>query len=263
MELNHTVLDDILIIDGNNSSLQLISRFLESAGFKTYQSSQGEEALRRANSILPSLIICNVALPEMSGYEILQRLLKDDRTASIPFIFLAHNNDLQEMKKAMALGADCYIAKPFNAAELISIINTKLKKQKLIKRRGLDEYIRNNIDKSSINANETVLLNVDKRKKLIKKNDIEYITALGPYTNLFVVGKGIMQVRKLLKLWECILPEENFIKIHRSAIINSRFIKEIERRSSRTLMIKMENSNETFITSQRYSVRVRSRFQLK
>jgi DNA-binding response OmpR family regulator len=257
------VLDDILIIDGNYSSLQLISKFLESAGFKTYQSLQGEDALRRASLILPSLIICNIVLPEMSGYDILKRLLSDDKTASIPFIFLAHNNDLQEVKKAMTLGADCYITRPFNAAELISIIKTKLKKQKLIKRRGLDEYIKDNIDRGYLNANETILLNVDKRKKLIKKNDIEYITALGPYTNLFIVGKGIIQVRKLLKLWECILPEENFIKIHRSAIVNSRFIKEIERCSSRALLIKMENSNKTFITSQRYSVRVRSRFQLK
>lgn len=106
--------------------------------------------------------------------------------------------------------------------------------------------------KAAAVTSDTILITADKKKRLIRKDEIEYIIAHRSCTRVYLIGKGIIQVRKLLKSWECILPKEKFIKIRRSVIVNTKYIKEIERYSSRSLRIIMENSNRVLITSQRY-----------
>lgn len=251
----------ILLIDENEFVNNLIARFLESAGFKIYIANNSLEGIELAKAYKPSLILCNTNLSGLDGFDVLKKLSENVKTSVIPFILLAARPSMDEIKRGMTLGADSFIIRPFSAKELITIINRKLDKIKLLKEQSLAEYVGDLMQTPGNSKNESVIINTGRKRKLVKKSDIEYITAKGPYTNLFIVGKGKILVRKLLKEWEKILVEEDFLKIHRSTIINTNYIKDIEKYYSRSLKINMQHSNQGFITSQRYTVKVRARLK--
>lgn len=251
----------ILLIDENEFVNNLIARFLESAGFKIYIANNSLEGIELAKAYKPSLILCNTNLSGLDGFDVLKKLSENVKTSVIPFILLAARPSMDEIKRGMTLGADSFIIRPFSAKELITIINRKLDKIKLLKEQSLAEYVGDLMQTPGNSKNESVIINTGRKRKLVKKSDIEYITAKGPYTNLFIVGKGKVLVRKLLKEWEKILVEEDFLKIHRSTIINTNYIKDIEKYYSRSLKINMQHSNQGFITSQRYTVKVRARLK--
>jgi signal transduction histidine kinase len=87
--------------------------------------------------ILPDLIICDITMPEMNGYEVLQELRHDLETAAIPFIFLTARGEREDMRKGMELGADDYITKPYSPTELMAGIRTRLERRDVAERQRL------------------------------------------------------------------------------------------------------------------------------
>lgn len=261
-ELMDVKLDkSILIIDSNYFISNLVSRFLESAGYKVFIAQDAIEGVETAISDQPSVILCNTELNGRDGFDVISELSSYITTNAIPFLFMSSKPTMDDIRKGMALGADSFLIRPFVAKDLLNIINNKLSKVKSLKELGLSEYVGELIHSPDRQKNNTILVNYNKKRKLIKKNEIEYITAHGAYTDLYIVGKGRLTVRKLLKEWEKALTADNFLKINRSNIINTYYIKNIEKIFSRSLKISMENSNENFITSQRYTVKVRAKLK--
>lgn len=97
-------------------------------GYEVTAAPDGFEGVRIAQDLRPDLIICDVQMPRLDGYGVLEQLQKDSHTARIPFIFLTGQGDRGSIRQGMALGADDYISKPFKIAELIEAIETRLAK---------------------------------------------------------------------------------------------------------------------------------------
>lgn len=253
-------MENILVIESNLKFLNVVSKVLEDAGYNVAAAENGDDGLRLARSERPCLILCNMILYGMSGYEVLEKVTSDSSLGAIPFIFFTSDYNIDALKKGMELGVDSVIFRPFSAEELLNVVRIKINKLHLAEKRALTEYTGSPAISKQNRTGEAILLSINRKKKLVKKSDIEYIKARGPYSTVYLLEKGRIVVRKLLKEWESVLPCEEFIKIRRSAIININYIKDLEKSSSRSLRIVMQHSNESFITSQRYSVKVKARF---
>ena len=118
----------ILIVDDKPDLLKVISARLESNGFKVRTAQSGQEALDSIAKEMPDLVILDLFMPVMDGYQVLQKLRSDNKTASMPIIILSAAFSTEEKTKALDLGADDYIAKPYQPEEFISRINALLRR---------------------------------------------------------------------------------------------------------------------------------------
>ncbi len=117
---------NILVVDDNATNLRLLVNILSSAGYVVRPARSGTIALASIYAALPDLILLDVMMPEMDGYEVCRRLKEDEHTRDIPVIFISALNDLEEKVKSFALGAVDYIPKPFHAEEVLARIHTHL-----------------------------------------------------------------------------------------------------------------------------------------
>lgn len=119
----------ILVIEDDVSLREfMIKYFLEKEGYQVITAENGEIGLDKAKQDLPDLIICDIMMPKMNGYEVIQALHEYQPTASIPFIFLTAMSDRANIRDGMNLGADDFLTKPFVSQELISAVNKRLEK---------------------------------------------------------------------------------------------------------------------------------------
>lgn len=116
----------ILIIEDNTDVRENLEEILQLSGYEVLAAKDGKEGVNSANSWKPDLILCDVMLPVLDGFGILQILSKNPELNSIPFIFLTAKTELSDMRKGMNLGADDYITKPFKKDELLSVIEMRL-----------------------------------------------------------------------------------------------------------------------------------------
>ncbi len=118
----------ILVIEDTESLLEEIIETLSLEGFEVVGAKNGAIGVELAKQCLPDLIICDVMMPELDGYETLEVLQNYPPTSTIPFIFLTAKSDRTDMRHGMELGADDYLTKPFTTNELLGAIAAQLKK---------------------------------------------------------------------------------------------------------------------------------------
>ncbi|MEO8394918.1 MAG: response regulator [Chloroflexota bacterium] len=122
----------ILVVEDAQSLRKDILEMLGFEGFHAIGAENGLIGVQRAREFLPDLIICDIMMPEMDGYGVLEELRRDATTATIPFIFLTARTDRTDMRQGMELGADDFLTKPFHAVELLATVRTRLRKRILI-----------------------------------------------------------------------------------------------------------------------------------
>jgi len=108
----------ILVVDDTKDVLQVVSRRLQSWGYEALTAESGEEGLRIAEEQVPDLILLDIMMPKLKGREVCARLKANPKTQKIPVIFLTALGLADHVKAGMDLGADDYIVKPFEPAEL-------------------------------------------------------------------------------------------------------------------------------------------------
>lgn len=118
--------DEILVVDDTQESLKLLQEFLTSAGYRVRLSDDGELALRSARIHPPALILLDIKMPGLDGYEVCRRLKQDEQTRAIPVIFLSILEDDREKAKAFESGGVDYINKPVRPAEALARVKTHL-----------------------------------------------------------------------------------------------------------------------------------------
>lgn len=118
----------ILFIDDNTEMLENTAELLELSNYKVYTASNGRDGVKLAQKEKPDLIICDVMMPGLDGYEVLHILSQNENTQRIPFIFLTAKSAKTDFRKGMNLGADDYLTKPFEEMDLLRTIEHKLKK---------------------------------------------------------------------------------------------------------------------------------------
>lgn len=119
----------ILVIEDEPDVRDNIREILVLKDFDTITAENGLIGLQLARECRPDLIICDVMMPELNGYQVLEDLRQNSITANIPLIFLTAKTEHSDLRQGMELGADDYLTKPFRSDELVKAIWTRLKKQ--------------------------------------------------------------------------------------------------------------------------------------
>ena len=120
----------VLLIEDDKIVRENTSEILELANFIVKTAENGKKGVSLAKTFLPDIIICDVLMPELDGYGVLQIISNSPELDHIPFIFLSAKTDHEDLRKGMELGADDYISKPFEESELLRAIESRLKKAK-------------------------------------------------------------------------------------------------------------------------------------
>ncbi|VXD23542.1 EAL domain-containing response regulator [Planktothrix paucivesiculata] len=124
--LNPTKTEDILIVDDTPDNLHLLSRMLTRQGYNVRKALSGPMALMAAQTVAPDLILLDIMMPEMDGYEVCQHLKADAKTAEIPIIFLSALDDVLDKVKGFQVGGVDYITKPFQFEEVLIRVQNQL-----------------------------------------------------------------------------------------------------------------------------------------
>ncbi|HNY13688.1 MAG TPA: response regulator, partial [Candidatus Wallbacteria bacterium] len=118
----------ILVIEDEIDIRDILNKILSFEGFNVVEADDGISGLNTARRELPDLIICDVMMPGLDGFQLAAELKKEDVTAVIPFIFLSARADRSDVRRGMELGADDYLTKPFTKTALLKAINTRIEK---------------------------------------------------------------------------------------------------------------------------------------
>ncbi|MEA5625452.1 response regulator [Nostoc sp. UHCC 0251] len=131
----HYVAEDslILVVDDTTTNLEIVLEILTNVGFNVTTESDGERAVKQAEYILPDLILLDVMMPGIDGFETCKRLKGNSATCDIPVIFMTANSDTDSKVKGLNIGAVDYITKPFHEEELLARIKTHLELRNLTK----------------------------------------------------------------------------------------------------------------------------------
>jgi signal transduction histidine kinase len=122
----------ILVIEDEQNMRESIVEVLGYEGFETISAANGRTGVQLAKNYVPDLIICDILMPGLNGYDALTELRGDPVTTSIPFIFLTSKTEWKEVRQGMQLGADDYLTKPFEIDELLFSIRSRLEKHAAI-----------------------------------------------------------------------------------------------------------------------------------
>jgi DNA-binding response OmpR family regulator len=116
----------VLVVDDDPVILKLLEVNFEMEGFEVVRAADGAEGLERARAVLPDIVVLDVMMPRMTGYEVAKALREDDETAHIPIIFVTARAQSSDVERGMELGVDDYVTKPFDPLDLIARVNVLL-----------------------------------------------------------------------------------------------------------------------------------------
>lgn len=127
----------VLVIEDQETIRDNIATILESEGYSVISAKDGSYGLRFVREKQPDLIVCDIMMPGIDGYGVLNAVRHNPVTAAIPFIFLTARADKGDLRQGMNLGADDYLTKPFTRIELLESVKTRLQKHSTILKRSV------------------------------------------------------------------------------------------------------------------------------
>jgi DNA-binding response OmpR family regulator len=116
----------VLVVDDDPVILKLLEVNFEMEGFQVVRAADGAEGLERAREVLPDIVVLDVMMPRMTGYEVAKALREDGDTAHIPIIFVTARAQSSDVERGMELGVEDYVTKPFDPLDLIDRVNNLL-----------------------------------------------------------------------------------------------------------------------------------------
>ncbi|HMO31382.1 MAG TPA: response regulator [Lacibacter sp.] len=186
----------ILLIEDNADIRENTSEILELAGYKVFTAENGKLGLEQAMAHKPDLIICDIMMPVLDGYGVLHVLQKNDELRFVPFIFLSAKSERTDLRKGMEMGADDYITKPFTETELLSAIESRLRKTEMLQQEmpgGLEGWSR--MVESVTGKDPLAALREDRNVNKYKKKQVVYSEGNHP-GRLYYILKGKVKTFK-------------------------------------------------------------------
>ncbi|AEB08174.1 response regulator receiver sensor signal transduction histidine kinase [Desulfobacca acetoxidans DSM 11109] len=138
---NRLMKKKILIADDNPDNVELLRKRLSAQGYQIAAAFDGEEALQAVLKENPDLLILDIMMPKLDGYEVLRRLKKQDEYRNLPVILLTAKKEIPDKLKGLDIGADDYITKPFNPQELLARVRSLMALREEQERRAQDERL--------------------------------------------------------------------------------------------------------------------------
>ncbi|UAM98160.1 response regulator [Polaribacter litorisediminis] len=195
----------ILIIEDNQDVRENTAEILELANYQVSTASDGDNGIASAKSFQPDIIICDIMMPKMNGYDVLLNLNKDKKTARTPFIFLTAKTERTDVRKGMNLGADDYLKKPFQENELLEAVASRLKKHSFLKKEfskdlaGVKQFF-NEVSMhegiESLYENRDVI-NFQKKDTIFMEGDTAHA--------LYFIQKGVIKTYKTTESGKCLV----------------------------------------------------------
>jgi two-component system, OmpR family, response regulator len=137
---------EILLVEDERNLRNNLAEIIELHGYKVYTAENGANALAMLQTITPQLIISDIYMPVMSGYELFNSVQQMDGIKGVPFVFLSARTELDDIRTGMNLGADDYITKPVKAKDLIGCINMRIQRV---------DYLKHSTTNTTVNPTET------------------------------------------------------------------------------------------------------------
>lgn len=243
-------MNTILIVDDDPKLRDMLSKFLELNNYTVVTAHDGLSGLETASRIMPDVIISDIIMPGMDGYKLKDSLSKHPEFATIPFIFLTSMREYKNIRKGMELGADDYLAKPFNLNDVLRSITRQLEKRRTLLKK-FEKKFRKNL-KKEYDQSEHILIRDKGNPRFIKISNIICISAEEKYSRIVLFGNEKLIVSISLKQWEEMLPVNVFLRIHRSTIINITCIEKVEKWLKRRYRVRLKGIDEPFEISRRY-----------
>lgn len=188
----------ILLIEDDVVLRENTAELLELSNYNVITAANGKLGVERAINELPDIIVCDIMMPELDGYGVLELLSKNEKTQYIPFIFLSAKTERKDVRKGMDLGADDYITKPFEEEELTSAIESRIARASILKDiRDKRNSPDNTEDEDEIRTLNDLKNYFDDNGKpfTFKKGEIIYTE--GQNSNyIFLVTKGVVKCYK-------------------------------------------------------------------
>ncbi len=128
--------EKITVIEDNEDVRNNVREILEAEGYEVSLAENGEIGVETIRRTQPHLVLCDIMMPEMDGYEVLEAMRKNPAIAATPFVFLTAKTSKDDLSKGMELGADDYIMKPFTIDELVSRVKMRLERRKEVLERS-------------------------------------------------------------------------------------------------------------------------------
>jgi PAS domain S-box-containing protein len=168
----------ILIVDDTPITLEIMAKILGKDGYQIETAMNGKRALDLAWKIYPDLVLLDVVMPEMNGYEVCRILNESPETKDIPVIFITVKNEMEDILKGFEVGAVDYVTKPFNAVELLARVRTQVElkrkrdnEKELICRLNATILERNRVEEELIRANDNLERLVKERTALLTRSN--------------------------------------------------------------------------------------------
>jgi CheY-like chemotaxis protein len=117
----------VLVVDDNQQNRELLQAYLEDVDCRTIPAADGPEALKIISKNPPDLILLDVMMPKMSGFEVCRRIKNDPKTSEIPVIMVTALNEFGDIERGIDSGTDDFLSKPVNKLELLTRVKTMLK----------------------------------------------------------------------------------------------------------------------------------------
>ncbi len=165
----------ILLIEDNEIIRENSAEILELAGYKVIQAENGKSGVDLALLNTPDLVICDIMMPVLDGYGVLQIFSQNPQLSGIPFIFLTAKTERSDLRRGMELGADDYLTKPFDESELLGAVASRIQRFKHLrddydlKANGLNEFLDDAKEIANLKS-----LSEDRRVHYVSKKQVIY-----------------------------------------------------------------------------------------
>lgn len=188
----------VLLVEDDSALRENTAELLELSNYRVLTAPNGRVGIEKAKEAHPDIIVCDIMMPEVDGYKVLETLSKDPETSNIPFVFLSAKTEHKEVRKGMDLGADDYLTKPFDEDELLSALESRLAKAHLLSK----DYLPGDEPKDKV---ETGIRNLNELKNFFDDNGTisdfskgETIYKEGNRSNfIYLILKGIVKCHKM------------------------------------------------------------------
>lgn len=188
----------VLVVDDNPVNLDIILESLENHGYEVLVAKDGESAIEQAKYAQPDIVVLDIMMPDIDGFEVCRRLKENDTTKEIPVIFITALSDIESRSKGFEVGAVDYITKPIQYKEVLTRIDTQLRLRQLQKK--IDHLEKTNQD--SQNRFETLAETVNAGVFIHQDGEFQYVNQ----TTEKITGYSRDELYQL-KFWELIHPE--------------------------------------------------------
>ncbi|WP_269024896.1 response regulator [Aquirufa nivalisilvae] len=186
------MMNKILLIEDSDDIRENTAELLELSGYVVETAADGIEGVRMAQQNLPDLVICDIMMPHLDGFGVLQVFSNHEYLSKVPFIFLTAKTDRSDMRKGMEMGADDFLTKPFQEVELLRSIETRLKKKSLQRTEGfVDAELQTEVSlaQKALDFLDFTHFDGEKRTHHVQKKQSIYTEGDSP-SRLFFLEKG-------------------------------------------------------------------------